>query len=213
MKLYSFFRSSTSHRVRIALNLKGLNYQTHFISLAKNEHHQAEYQALHPQGFLPTLEIDESKLLIQSPAILEWLEQQYPQPALLPNDVLAQAKVRAIAALIACDIHPLNNKRVLEHLRLNLGLNEIQINEWCAKWIQAGFSALEKILEQDPQQTKFCYGSAPTLADVYLIPQVVSAQRFKVDLNMYPKINEIYQHCMTLEAFQKAAPENQADAI
>ncbi|GAA5632108.1 maleylpyruvate isomerase [Acinetobacter calcoaceticus] len=211
MKLYSFFRSGTSHRTRIILNLKGLNYEMEYVSLAKNEHHQSEFKALNPQGFVPVLDTGSERLL-QSPAIIEWLEEQYPEPALLPKDALAKEKVRAIAALIGCDIHPLNNKRVLEHLR-QLGLDESQVNAWCARWIQDGFSALEHILEQDQNRGKFCYGKQPTIADAYLVPQVVSAQRFNLDLSAYPLIHEVYQHCMTLEAFQKAAPEQQADAF
>ncbi|RPE26477.1 maleylacetoacetate isomerase [Acinetobacter vivianii] len=211
MKLYSFFRSGTSHRTRIILNLKGLNYEMEYVSLAKNEHHQSEFKALNPQGFVPVLDTGSERLL-QSPAIIEWLEEQYPEPALLPKDALAKEKVRAIAALIGCDIHPLNNKRVLEHLR-QLGLDESQVNAWCARWIQDGFSALENILEQDQNRGKFCYGKQPTIADAYLVPQVVSAQRFNLDLSAYPLIHEVYQHCMTLEAFQKAAPEQQADAF
>ena len=211
MKLYGFFRSGTSHRTRIVLNLKGLDYEASYVSLAKNEHHQAAFQRLNPQGFVPVLEM-EAGMLLQSPAIIEWLEQQYPEPALLPADALGKEKVRAIAALIGCDIHPLNNKRVLEYLR-QLGLDQNQINAWCAKWIQDGFSALEHILAEDPTREKFCYGKQVSIADAYLIPQVVSAQRFQVDLSAYPQINEIYQHCMTLDAFQKAAPEQQADAF
>ncbi|MCH7305478.1 MULTISPECIES: maleylacetoacetate isomerase [Acinetobacter] len=211
MKLYGFFRSGTSHRTRIVLNLKGLDYEMSYVSLAKNEHHQAAFQRLNPQGFVPVLET-EVGMLLQSPAIIEWLEQQYPEPALLPADALGKEKVRAIAALIGCDIHPLNNKRVLEYLR-QLGLDQNQINAWCAKWIQDGFSALEHILAEDPTREKFCYGKQVSIADAYLIPQVVSAQRFQVDLSAYPQINEIYQHCMTLDAFQKAAPEQQADAF
>ncbi|WP_033133958.1 maleylacetoacetate isomerase [Acinetobacter sp. MN12] len=211
MKLYGFFRSGTSHRTRIVLNLKGLDYEMSYVSLAKNEHHQAAFQRLNPQGFVPVLEM-EAGMLLQSPAIIEWLEQQYPEPALLPADALGKEKVRAIAALIGCDIHPLNNKRVLEYLR-QLGLDQNQINAWCAKWIQDGFSALEHILAEDPTREKFCYGKQVSIADAYLIPQVVSAQRFQVDLSAYPQINEIYQHCMTLDAFQKAAPEQQADAF
>lgn len=212
MKLYGFFRSGTSHRTRIVLNLKGLDYEAAYISLAKNEHHQVAFKALNPQGFVPVLETESGNLL-QSPAIIEWLEEQYPEPALLPKDALGREKVRALAAVIGCDIHPLNNKRVLEYFRQELALDEGQINAWCGKWIQDGFTAVEQLLAQDLHRDKFCYGKQPTLADAYLIPQVVSAQRFKVDVSAYPRIYEIYQHCMTLEAFQKAAPEQQADAI
>lgn len=212
MKLYGFFRSGTSHRTRIVLNLKGLDYDTNFVSLAKNEHHQSSFKAINPQGFVPVLETELGNLT-QSPAIIEWLEERYPEPALLPADALGKAKVRAIAALIGCDIHPLNNKRVLEYLRQDLAQDEAEVLAWCAKWIHSGFEALETILANDSNRTKFCYGDQPTIADAYLIPQVDSARRFNVDLSLYPRIAEIYQHCMTLEAFKRAAPEQQADAI
>lgn len=212
MKLYSFFRSGTSHRTRIVLNLKGLDYATSFVSLAKNEHQQPSYTAINPQGFVPVLETEFGNLS-QSPAIIEWLEEQYPEPALLPRDALGKEKVRAMAALVGCDIHPLNNKRVLEYLRHDLGLNEIQVLAWCAQWIHSGFQALEQILSRDLKRGKFCYGHQPTIADAYLIPQVDSARRFQVDMSMYPNINEIYQHCMTLDAFKQAAPEQQLDTV
>ena len=212
MKLYSFFRSGTSHRTRIVLNLKGLDYATSFVSLAKNEHQQPSYTAINPQGFVPVLETEYGNLA-QSPAIIEWLEEQYPEPALLPTDALGKEKVRAMAALVGCDIHPLNNKRVLEYLRHDLGLNETQVLAWCGQWIHSGFQALEQILSRDLERGKFCYGHQPTIADAYLIPQVDSARRFQVDMSMYPNINEIYQHCMTLDAFKQAAPEQQLDAV
>ena len=212
MKLYGFFRSGTSHRTRIVLNLKGLDYDTNFVSLAKNEHHQPSFKVINPQGFVPVLETEQDKLT-QSPAIIEWLEEQYPKPALLPSDALGKAKVRAIAALVGCDIHPLNNKRVLEYLRNDLSLNEEQVLAWCRQWIRSGFEALEQLLVSNPSRGKFCYGNQPTLADAYLIPQVDSARRFKVDLSLYPRIAEIYEHCMTLDAFKKAAPEQQPDAF
>lgn len=212
MKLYGFFRSGTSHRTRIVLNLKGLEYENHFISLAKNEHHQPSYKAINPQGFVPVLETDVGTLT-QSPAMIEWLEEQYPEPALLPADALGRAKVRAMAALVGCDIHPLNNKRVLEYLRHNLRLDETQVLVWCGQWIHSGFEALEQILASNTNRGKFCYGDQPSIADAYLVPQVDSALRFKVDLSLYPNISKIYQHCMTLDAFKKAAPEQQPDAL
>lgn len=212
MKFYGFFRSGSSHRVRIVFNLKGLDYAKEFISLAKNEHRQSTFTAINPQGFVPVLETEQG-YLTQSPAIIEWLEEKYPEPALLPKDAFGKAKVRAMAALIGCDIHPLNNKRVLEYLRQDLALDEAQVLAWCAKWIHSGFSALENMVSQDSDRGKFCYGNQPTIADAYLIPQVDSALRFQVDLTSYPNIFEIYQHCMTLDAFQKAAPKQQPDAL
>ncbi|ATO19243.1 maleylacetoacetate isomerase [Acinetobacter sp. LoGeW2-3] len=212
MKLYGFFRSGTSHRLRIALNLKGLSYEQVSVSLAKNQHHQEDFKALNPQGLVPVLETEQG-LLTQSPAIIEWLEEVYPEVALLPKDPFEKAKVRALAAIVGCDIHPINNKRVLEYLRNNLGQDENQVLAWCAEWISKGFEALEALLQQDQTRQNFCYGNSATLADVYLIPQVYSAKRFKVDLTPYPTIVSIYEHCMQLEAFQKADPAQQADAI
>ncbi|WP_347453376.1 maleylacetoacetate isomerase [Acinetobacter thermotolerans] len=212
MKLYGFFRSGTSHRLRIALNLKGLSYQQVSVSLAKNQHHQDEFKALNPQGLVPVLETEQG-LLTQSPAMIEWLEEAYPEVALLPKDPFEKAKVRALAAIVGCDIHPINNKRVLEYLRNILGQDETQVLAWCAEWISKGFEALEALLQQDQTRENFCYGNSATLADVYLIPQVYSAKRFKVDLTPYPTIVSIYEHCMQLEAFQKADPAQQADAI
>lgn len=212
MKLYTFFRSSSSYRTRIVLNLKGINYDTQFISLAKNEQRTEAFKALNPQGFLPVLQVNDTNL-IQSPAILEWLEESYPESALLPQDAIEREKVRAISAMIGCDIHPLNNKRVLEYLRQKLQLNEQQIEEWCSEWIISGFTALEEFLKAEGTVTNFCFGQQPTLADAYLVPQVYSAIRFSVDLTPFPLIQQIYQHCLTLDAFKNAAPENQQDAF
>jgi maleylpyruvate isomerase len=212
MKLYGFFRSGTSHRLRIALNLKGLDYEQVSISLAKNQHHAIEFTQLNPQGFVPVLEVEQG-LLTQSPAILEWLEEQYPTIPLLPTDIFKRAKVRALAAVLGCDIHPLNNKRVLEYLRTTLQHDEVQVLAWCAEWISTGFAALEALLKLDNTRENFCYGNTVTLADVYLIPQVYSAKRFKVDLRPYPTIVSIYEYCMQLPAFQHADPAQQTDAI
>lgn len=212
MKIYGFFRSGTSHRLRIALNLKDLSYEQVSVSLAKNQHHAADFKALNPQGLVPVLETEQG-LLTQSPAILEWLEEVYPETALLPQGAFEKAKVRALAALVGCDIHPINNKRVLEYLRNQLQQDESQVLAWCAEWISTGFSALEALLTQDPSRQNFCYGTEPTLADVYLIPQVYSAKRFNVDLSAYPIIVSIYEHCMQLPAFQQADPAQQADAL
>lgn len=211
MQLYNFFRSGTSHRLRIALNLKGLAYDYIPVSLATEEHLGPAFKAINPQGFVPAL-VDDGRVLIQSPAIIEWLEERHPNPPLLPRDAEARARVRALAAVVGCDIHPLNNRRVLEYLRKQLGCEEAAVNAWCATWIEAGFSALETLLAADGSRGDFCFGGAPTLADVYLVPQVESARRFKVDLSPYPAIVAIDRACNRLEAFRLAAPALQPDA-
>jgi len=211
LQLHNFFRSGTSHRLRIALNLKGLDYQYVAVSLAKQEHLSAVYKALNPQGLVPTL-VDGDTVLTQSPAIIEWLEERHPTPALLPVNPEDRARVRALAALVGCDIHPINNRRILEYLRNTLGCDEAAVNAWCATWINAGFEALEALLAADTRRGDFCFGHSPTLADVYLVPQVESARRFKVDLAPYPRIQGIDRACNQLSAFQNAAPAVQPDA-
>jgi maleylpyruvate isomerase len=212
LQLHNFFRSGTSHRLRIALNLKGLDYQYVAVSLAKQEHLSAAFKALNPQGLVPAL-VEGDTVLTQSPAIIEWLEECYPTPALLPAAPLERARVRALAALVGCDIHPINNRRILEYLRHTLGCDEAAVLSWCATWINAGFEALETLLASDHQRGDFCFGHTPTLADVYLVPQVESARRFKVDMTPYPHIVAIDQACARLAAFQKAAPAVQPDAL
>lgn len=211
MKLYSFFRSGTSHRLRIALNLKGLSYDYEAVDLRREQHLGAAYKALNPQGLVPALQTDDG-LLIQSPAIIEWLEERYPKPPLLPADPVGRAKVRALAAIVGCDIHPLNNRRVLETLRHDFDADEPAIGRWCATWITAGFDAIEALLAADHQRADFCYGCAPTLADVYLVPQVESARRFKVDVGRWPLINAVDAACAHIAAFRDAAPSVQPDA-
>lgn len=211
MKLHSFFRSGTSQRLRIALNLKGLAYDCVPVDLRTGQHLGAAYKALNPQGLVPVLEAD-GQLLLQSPAIIEWLEERYPEPPLLPADPLARARVRALAALVGCDIHPLNNRRVLEALRHDFGADEAAVQGWCETWITAGFDACEALLAADPAPGSFSVGSAPTLADVYLVPQVESARRFKVDMARWPRLSAIDAACAQLEAFRKAAPAAQPDA-
>ena len=211
MRLYSYYRSGTSHRVRIALNLKQIRYEIVPVNLREREHKDARYLALNPQGLAPTLEI-EGEHLIQSPAILEYLEERWPEPPLLPTDSLARARVRALAAIIGCDIHPINNLRILNALRSGFGADEEAVKRWCGQWICDGFATLEKLLQSRPKGG-FCHGESPTLADVYLVPQVYSARRFEVDLTPFPTIIEIDEACAELDAFRAAEPANQVDAI
>lgn len=211
MKLYNFFRSGTSHRLRIALNLKGLQTQYIPVHLGRNEHKEASFKNLNPQGLVPALEVD-GTVLIQSPAIIEWLEEKHPTPALLPSDIFDRAHVRALAAIVGCDIHPVNNKRILDYLKNNFSCDTDAINTWCATWISAGFEAYEALLAADTQRGRFSFGDTPTIADVYLIAQVESARRFKVDLSPYPLICAIDQVCAGIEAFAQASPQQQADA-
>lgn len=208
MKLYSYFRSSAAYRVRIALNLKKLSYETEPVHLVKNEQLLESYRAMNPSQLVPTL-IDGAYTFSQSISILEYLEEQYPTQPLLPKDVIERAKVRAFAQSIACDIHPINNLRVLKYLQNDLSLNDEQKKYWYQHWIVEGFKSLEAQLEHSNGQ--FCFGTQPTFADCCLIPQVYNAKRFKVDLSPFPKIESIYQHCLTIHAFLHAVPEQQPD--
>ena len=212
MKLYSFFRSGTSHRLRIALNLKGVATDYVAVDLRVDEQQGEAFKAVNPQQMVPALDTGK-QVLIQSPAIIEWLEEKHPTPALLPAGPDDRAHVRALAAMVGCDIHPLNNRRVLQTLRKQFGANEDAINAWCATWISAGFDAYEALIAADTQRGRFSFGDNPTLADVYLIPQVESARRFNVDLTQWPHIMAVEKACMALEAFQKAAPGQQPDAV
>lgn len=211
MKLYNFFRSGSSHRLRIALNLKGLDYDYIAVDLRTEEHCGEAFKALNPQGLVPAL-ADGDTTLTQSPAIIEWLEERHPKPPLLPADPQQRARVRALAAIVGCDIHPINNRRILEYMRTTLGCDQAALNAWCAMWINAGFEAIEKMLAADTGRSRFCFGDAPTLADVYLIPQVESARRFNVDLTPYPNIVAIDHACSQLPEFAHAVPQLQPDA-
>jgi maleylpyruvate isomerase len=211
MKLYSFFRSGTSHRLRIALNLKGVATDYVAVDLRVDEQQGEAFKSVNPQQMVPALDTGR-QVLIQSPAIIEWLEEKHPTPALLPAGADDRAHVRALAAMVGCDIHPLNNRRVLQTLRQQFGAKEDAINAWCASWISSGFDAYEALIAADSRRGRFSFGDTPTLADVYLVPQVESARRFNVDLTKWPHIMAVEKACMELEAFQKAAPGQQPDA-
>ena len=209
MKLYTYFRSSAAFRVRIALNVKDLRYESLFVHLAKGEHRRPEYAKVNPQGLLPTLELDDGIRLNQSLAIIEYLEDKYPRPPLLPSDAVGKARVRGLAALVACEIHPLNNLRVLQHLKRSLGQSEEQVNAWYRHWIADGLAKLEAQL--DPK-AKFAYGDTPTMADCCLVPQIFNAKRYDCDLAPYPTTMRVFEQCMRLEAFDRAQPAKQPDA-
>ena len=212
IKLYSYFRSSAAYRVRIALNLKGLPYEYIPVHLVNNggEQNSSSYEALNPLKLLPTL-VDGENVLSQSLAIIEYLDEAYPNtPALLPTDTATRAQIRALSQAIACDIHPLNNLRVLQYLGNQLEVSDAQRSQWYAHWIHLGFEALEKTLAQQP--SNFCFGNTPSLADCCLVPQIYNAKRFNLDLSAYPNILAVYEHSKTHPAFVQAEPENQPDA-
>lgn len=210
MKLYTYFRSSAAYRVRIALGLKGLAYDAGFVNLAEGEQRDADYVGLNAQSLVPALE-DGGVVLTQSLAIIEYLEERHPEPPLLPPDSQGRARVRGIALAIACDIHPLNNLRVLQYLENTLECTRDERLAWYRYWIAEGFSALERTLE-DPRTGRFCHGEAPTLADVALVPQVANAERYGCELGRYPRICRINEACLAISAFAQAAPANQPDA-
>jgi maleylpyruvate isomerase len=210
MVLYSYFRSSAAYRVRIALNLKGLEVEQRAVHLRKGEQRGADYLAVNPQGFVPTLVVGDRRLT-QSLAIIEYLEERHPQPALLPPAPEDRAWVRAIALSIACDIHPLNNTRVLAYLSRQLGLDEPKRDEWYRHWVMEGFRAIETQL-QERATGRFCLGDTPTLADVCLVPQVANAARVKTDMAPYPRIRAINEACLAHPAFDAARPDRQPDA-
>jgi maleylpyruvate isomerase len=213
MKLYTFFRSSASYRVRIALNLKGLTYEQIPIHLrrAGGEQFAVSYKAINPQGLVPTLD-DGGQILTQSLAIIEYLEERYPKPPLLPTDSADRARVRSMALIIACEIHPIQNLRVLVHLKNNLRQSEDDLNRWARHWIDLGLSALEQMTVSTPKRGKFCFGDTPTLADICLVPQLANARRFGCDLSVYPTLLQVETACNALPAFANAAPERQPDA-
>jgi len=210
MILYGYPLSSASYRVRIALALKGLEVSAVNIQLRRGEQRQPDFLKLNPQGFVPALSLDDGEVLTQSIAIIEYLEEMFPQPPLLPASPASRARVRALCQLIACDVHPLNNLRVLQHLEGPLGLDRGTRDAWYQHWVRSGFEALEHLLARDSPGGRFCDGDAPSLADVCLVPQVFNARRFAVDLAPYPRIVAIDAACRQIPAFERAAPERQA---
>ncbi len=209
MKLYSYFRSSAAYRVRIALNLKGIEHDMQFVNLLKSEQLAQPYLDKNVQGLLPALETNEG-VLAQSLAILEWLDESYPQTPLIYGTAWQKAQIRNISYAVACDIHPVNNLRVLKYLSNELGVDEQAKSAWYRHWVELGFEKIEMMLSEN---NEFCVGNTPTLADICLVPQVFNALRFNVDMAAYPKIAAIYARCNVLPAFSDAAPQNQRDAV
>ncbi len=215
MIVYDYFRSSASYRLRIALNLKGLTPERRYVHLVKGEQRGADYKALNPQGFVPFL-IDDALTphfsLSQSLAMIEYLNEKYPDPPLLPTSAEDRAVVRQIAQLIACDIHPLNNTRILSYLKNELQVDEAGRTKWYCRWIHEGFTALETMLVRRPVASTFCVGETPSIADICLVPQVTNANRFACSLDAFPTIMDIYHRAMALPAFSDAQPSKQGDA-
>jgi len=210
MKLYSYFRSSAAYRVRIALNLKGIAYETAPIHLVKDGGHnrRPEYRAVNPQMRVPALVTSSGEVLIQSLAIIDYLDETHPNPPLLPKDPIARARARSLAEIVACDIHPLNNTSPLRYLKRVMHQEQSAIDAWYHQWVTAGFDALEALMGPGP----YCCGSDVTIADICLVPQVYNARRLKVPLDKFPKIVAIDAACLALPAFDRARPENQPDA-
>jgi maleylacetoacetate isomerase len=211
MKLYNYFRSSASFRVRIALELKGLAYEYVPVHLPSGAHKQADYAAISPSLLVPSLQLDSGERLEQSMAIIEYLDETHPQPALLPRDAVARARVRALAQLVACEIHPLNNLRVLKYLARELKVEDAAKDQWYRHWVREGLEAFERELAQLPPG-RFCFGDTPTLADCCLVPQVFNGQRFKVSFDGLGRTMAAFDACMALPAFQRAQPSSCPDA-
>ncbi len=212
MKLYDYFRSSAAYRVRIALNLKGIAPERAFVHLRRGAQRADEYLALNPQGLVPSLVTDDGDVLTQSLAIIEWLDESYAEPPLLPADAAGRARVRALALAIACDIHPLNNLRVLNYLTGTFGATDAQKDGWYRYWCDVGLEALETQLARESATGTYCHGATPTLADICLVPQLANARRVELDLAPYPTLLRIEAACMALPAFANAAPARQPDA-
>jgi len=212
MKLYDYFRSSAAYRVRIALNLKGVAPERASVHLRRGAQRAEDYLTMNPQGLVPALVTDSGDVLTQSLAIIEWLEESYPQPPLLPRDAPGRARVRALSLAIACDIHPLNNLRVLNYLTGTLGATDAQKDGWYRYWCDVGLEALETQLAREASTGPFCHGDTPTMADICLVPQLANARRVDLDLSAYPTLLSIETACTALPAFAAAAPHRQPDA-
>lgn len=210
--LYTFFRSSTSYRLRIALAYKLLEHTPHYVSLPKMEHRTPAYRALHAQGLVPLL-IDGERSFIQSMAIIEYLDEVYPHPPLMPADVQGRHYVRAVSQIIGCDIHPLNNVRVLKYIQTQFGADEAATKRWYGHWIAEGLVGLEGYVAGAGRAGRFCYGDSVTMADICLVPQIFNAQRFDCPLDDYPVLTAIFERCMALDAFRTTQPNTQADAF
>jgi maleylacetoacetate isomerase len=213
IRLYSYWRSSAAYRVRIALNLKGLAYETVAVNLARGsgDQHEPEFHGVNPQELIPVL-VDGERVIRQSLAIVEYIDETYPGARLLPVTARERARARGLAQLIACDIHPLNNLRVQQYLEREFNTPQVERDRWVRHWIAVGFEALEELLASNPSTGAFCEGDMPSIADVCLVPQAYNALRFSIDLGKYPMIRRIYEHCLTLPAFDNARPEKQPDA-
>lgn len=211
LTLYTYWRSTAAYRVRIALNLKGLNAAMVPVNLLAAEQQAEPFGDINPQRMVPVLQVGDQRLT-QSLAILEYLDEAYPAPPLLPSNALQAARVRAIAQAIACDVHPLNVPRVMNYLTLQFGVSEEQKTVWMHHWIKEGMAALEALLENSAAHG-FCVGETATIADCCLVPQVYNARRFKVDMEAFPVIRRINEHCLSLKAFREAAPDAQIDAV
>jgi maleylacetoacetate isomerase len=211
MRLYTFFRSSASFRVRIALNCKGLAYEPALVSLPKGEHLDAKYKSINPQGLVPALE-DGGRVLTQSLAIIEYLDEVYPGPKLLPADPVDRHYVRALSQIVACEIHPLNNLRTLKHVRKAYQLDEEGVNAWYRHWIAEGFGMMESFLSEQAKHGRYCFRDQVTMADCCLVPQVFNAQRYHCELKPYPTVMRIHEACLQLDAFVQAQPSRQPDA-
>ncbi|CVI64036.1 maleylacetoacetate isomerase (plasmid) [Agrobacterium leguminum] len=213
MIFHGYFRSSSAYRCRIAFNLKGVAPDFTSVHLRRDGGQQKApaYKALNPQGLVPALEV-EGTVLTQSLAIIEWLDETYPTPALLPQNKVERAKVRAFAQAIACDIHPLQNLRILDYLKTELRLDQAGLDKWCVRWIGDGLAACEALLQQEPKQGAFCFGDTPSLADICLIPQMFSAERFGVETTALTRLRAVYDACSKLTAFSDAHPSKQPDS-
>jgi maleylacetoacetate isomerase len=211
IRFHGYFRSSAAYRCRIAFNLKGIETENHYVHLRKGEQSAASYRNLNPQGLVPAIEVGKD-VITQSLAIIEWLDETHPEPPFLPGDPIGRARARAFAQIIACDIHPLQNLRVLKFLKEELGQDQASLDAWCRRWIAEGLDACERLAAQASRNSTFVFGDIPGLAEICLVPQMFSATRFGLDLGRFPRLEAIHAHCLSIPAFARAAPSAQPDA-